>query len=173
MELSTNYIFPKNNKNTDRTNKNSNSISPKGDTRADTSVCKTYTNCLRKLFSVTTVLSVLCQPSYAEQLNFLNTPYTSQSGESVDIRTPTGHSCRYTSPRGPEVTVGGGHTTEPFVGIAVRIPIGTTANNCNSILELEDSQIRLQNAMGLFEMGLITKEQLELVAQQTYNTIID
>ena len=113
----------------------------------------------------------MCQPSYAERLTFLESPHNNQSGESVDIRTPAGHSCRYSSPRGPEVTIGGGYTVEPVVGIAVRIPLGSTTNNCNVIMQLEEAQIRLQNAIGLFEMGLITKEQLEVIAQQTYDTI--
>ena len=171
MELSTNYILSNNNKNTSWSDTNSNGLDTKGTTRAITSVCQTYTGCIRRFFSITAVLSVLCQPSYAERLTFLDSPYNNQNGESVEIRTPTGHSCRHTSPRGPEVTIGGGYTTEPIAGIAVRIPLGSTTNNCDAIIQLEEAQIKIQNAMSLFQIGLITREQLEVIAQQTYNTI--
>ena len=178
MVLLRDKLFSKNNKNTTFTDTDSDGISTKESERSNSGLCQTYTSCLKGFLSATAVLSVMCQPSYAERLTFLESPYNNQSGESVDIRTPTGHSCRYSSPRGPEVTIGGGYTVEddtvePVAGIAVRIPLGSTTNNCNVIMQLEEAQIKLQNAMGLFEMGLITKEQLELVAQQTFNTIKD
>jgi hypothetical protein len=171
MELLTYNIFSKNNKDTSESNKNSNGISTKGFKRADTGMRKAYTSCCKRVLSSAAFLSVLCQPTYCQGLTFLDPPYNTQSGESVDIRTPTGHSCRYSSPRGTEVTIGGGYTTEPIAGIAIRIPLGSTTNNCNVIMKLEEAQIKLQHAMNLFELGLITKEQLEDIAQQTYDTI--
>ena len=171
MGLFTYNIFSKSHQDTSKSNKNSSGSNTKRTTRSNTSLRKTYTSCIKGILSSAAFLSVLCEPTYSQGLTFLDPPYNTQSGESIDIRTPSGHSCRYGSPRGTEITIGGGYQNEPIAGVAIRIPLSSTTNNCNVIIKLEEAQIKLQHAMNLFELGLISKEQLELIAQQTYETI--
>ena len=143
--------------------------------------------------SSTLFLGVLCQlaPARAQtSLEFL-TPSRDPEGSVTEFSTPAGHSCRYTSPDKPTLTFGAGVTpvlrpglssvygftqpdvgTEPVVGIAVRIPFGADSANCDEIIRVETSSMKLQKAMEMFELGLINEEQLNAVAAQAYASLL-
>lgn len=60
----------------------------------------------------------------------------------------------------------------PVAGVFLRIPIGGKAvSDCDHIMQLSVAQIKLQQAIQLLELGLITQEQMEEVAEQSYKLI--
>lgn len=154
-----------------------------------TDLCAAHSGSARKckwFNACAAVLSILCfsSPVKAQvgQLGGLIHPPNnhSSSGESVNITTPSGHSCRYTAPKGPEVVVGAGLTpitvdkslsNEPVAAIAVRIPLGRKHQNCDQIIAVEEARIKLQAAIELFQLGLISKDELQAIADNTYEIL--
>ena len=94
------------------------------------------------------------------------------SGGTVNITTPSGYTCRHTAPRPVEILAGGSYTeSQPLAGIGIRIPLGNNFGDCNEFIEIESARLRLQAAIELFEVGLISQEELEAVAANTYEEI--
>ena len=144
--------------------------------------------------SSTVLIGILCEftPARAQPtLEFL-TPNRDPEGAVTEFSTPLGYSCRYQSPDKPTLTFGAGVTpvlrpglssvygftqpdvgTEPVVGVSVRIPFGSNPENCDEIIKIETSNMKLQKAMEMFEIGLITKEQLDVISAQAYAVLLD
>jgi hypothetical protein len=60
----------------------------------------------------------------------------------------------------------------PIAGVFLHVPLGVDkGTNCKRLAQIEMAMLKLQNAKALMMDGLITKEQLEKVVQQTYATI--
>ena len=145
------------------------------------------------------LLLLLCSPTQAGELLFLNPNRGNSNPSRIDISTPEGGVCRKTEQKGPELVVGGSYARGellpgdisrnefnsfqegailisgvPTFGVALRIPLGQEdIGSCKPVLEVLDVQTRVQAAEGLFEKGLITQEQLEKVASQAYKIIAD
>lgn len=191
MDLCSRFIFSKNNKNYSKKGKKCNCFNSCKISKfcRPAGVCKAYTKTKSKgtwYYTSTTLISILClcSPVRAQytDLGWINPSNSSNnsSGESVNITTPSGHSCRYTSPKGPELVVGGAvipvpndyqPTNEPVVGIGIRIPLGVSHSNCDNFIAIEESTIKLQSAIQMYEMGLITKDQLMMISNNTFDVI--
>ena len=63
---------------------------------------------------------------------------------------------------------------QPVVGIALRIPFGGPGSrNCDNFLIIEDAMIRYTKAQELFELGVITQDQLEEIASKAFAVLND
>ena len=144
--------------------------------------------------SSTVLIGILCEfaPAKAQQsLEFL-TPNRDPEGAVTEFSTPAGHSCRYQAADKPTLTLGAGVApvlrpglsslygysqpdvgTEPVVGIALRIPFGSDPANCDEIIRVETSSIKLQKAMEMFELGLINEDQLNAISAQAYAALLN
>ena len=61
---------------------------------------------------------------------------------------------------------------QPVIGVAVRIPFGGPGSkNCDNFLIIEDAMIRYNKAQELFEMGVITQDQLEEIASKAFSIL--
>ena len=134
--------------------------------------------------------AVMCQPARAnEGLGFLDT-YRLPEGSSVEFGSPDGVTCRHTDSDRPSISVGGGLTrsqvlaggtygptingpSEPVVGIVFRIPFGVKPHNCDKIIQIEEASIRIRKAQELFELGLISEDELKVVGRKAYAALMD
>jgi hypothetical protein len=141
-------------------------------------------------------ITELRQPAIAQYnngLEFIQPRYLSR-GSRLEYDSPTGIRCRFTNTERPSLSVGGGIAQppilngiqnqdtiikseladpQPIVGIVLRIPLGTDQENCNAILRVENAKHKLLAAQEMFALGLITKDQLQVVADKTYAIIND
>jgi hypothetical protein len=113
-------------------------------------------------------------------------------GSRTEFAAPSGYTCRYEQGSRPSLNVGAGVTEPPILngisgpiviaprletpapvgGIFLHVPLGVDkGTNCKRLAQIEMAMLKLQNAKALMMDGLITKEQLEKVVQQTYTII--
>lgn len=138
----------------------------------------------------------LLQHSAAAQtrsLEFLH-PRQRIDGSRLEFESPTGTRCRFTNAERPTLGIGVGVTEPPIYrgisngdeliasrsgpaspigGIVLRIPLGAEQENCNETMKVENQKLKLMTAQEMFTMGLITKEELEAVAAETYSLITE
>ena len=105
------------------------------------------------------------------------------------MATPDGTTCRFVETERPSLTLGLGVVDPPVLpgiygyetafpaeiadpqpvgGIVLRIPLGRSQQNCDALLKTEAAMNRLRKTQEMFENGLITEDQLKVVAGQTY-----
>jgi hypothetical protein len=128
--------------------------------------------------------------AFAQSLGYLN--QRGGDGAKIEYSSPDGISCRYSEGERPSLALGIGMSEpsqvipgaavpleegraivlpsrqalpQPVYGIVVRVPFQTVKRaNCDAFIRLDVAFARLAKAKEMFEDGLITKKQLQAVA---------
>ena len=60
---------------------------------------------------------------------------------------------------------------QPVAGIVFRLPLGGKVKSCDEFIAIESAMSRYNKAQELFDAGVITQEQLELIAARAYQVL--
>ena len=60
---------------------------------------------------------------------------------------------------------------EPVAGVVLRLPLGGKVKSCDEFIAIESAMSRYNKAQELFDAGVITQEQLELIAARAYQVL--
>ena len=113
-------------------------------------------------------------------------------GPTTEFSNPDGVSCRINQGEKASLMVGGGFgggrlipgiasndfynparlsDPQPVAGIVLRLPLGGKVKGCDEFIAIESAMSRFNKAQELFDAGVITQEQLELIASRAYQVL--
>ena len=151
-----------------------------------------YTQAFKRLVKSIVVCGVLWQPAKAD-LRAISTTNDIE-GSTIEFRSPEGYSCRFQDNEKPSLSIGAGIAEgavipgssnnyshypgrtadpQPVVGVVLRVPLGGAPHNCDKVIKLETATMRVRKAQELYELGLISLDQLQAVSDSAYRIIND
>ena len=113
-------------------------------------------------------------------------------GPTTEFSNPDGVSCRINQGEKASLMVGAGFGSgqlipgtasngfynpatlsdpQPVAGIVFRFPLGGKVKGCDEFIAIESAMSRYNKAQELFDAGVITQEQLELIASRAYQVL--
>ena len=60
---------------------------------------------------------------------------------------------------------------QPVAGIVFRLPLGGKVKGCDEFIAIASAMTRYNKAQELFDVGVITQEQLEVIASRAYQVL--
>ena len=149
-----------------------------------------HTTCIKGAGIAAALCGVLCQPAKADLRAI--TQSDDIEGSRIELRSPDGYTCRFTDTERPSLTVGAGVAPspvipgygidgdytpgrlggpQPVVGVVLRVPLGSSPDNCKQIIAVETAAMKVRRAQELYDLGLITLEQFKEVGDKAFAVI--
>jgi hypothetical protein len=158
---------------------------------------------LRQCLPTKAIIVLLCcllpVEAKASDLNiFSNT--NDFEGSTVEFSNPDGVSCRMREGESPSITAGVGVSrgpvipgafaggrddvffydpaeiapVQPVAGVILRIPFGgRSSRGCDDFIAIESAMARQTKAQELFDLGVISQEQLEEISEKAFAVLND
>lgn len=133
------------------------------------------------IYACLLLAGILFPPARSQAVLEFLTPQQLPEGGRVEIRTPDGLDCTSQQSDRPSVNAGAGFRPDPLIGlepepmagISITIPFGGEQRNCDKLIEMEEASVRIRKAQELYELGLISEDELKDVGRKAYAALIN